>query len=69
MEEKNGLTANNTYVEISLQEYRCIRCLPKGVTKAIPSMCVMTIKRDEHLAPKCAKSCILVLSNLENCTW
>ena len=49
MEEKDGLIANDTYVEISLQEYRRLRRLPKGVPKAIPSMCVMTIARDEHL--------------------
>ena len=69
MEEKDGIIANNTYVEISLKEYRRLRRLPKGVPKAIPSMCVMTIKRDEHLAPDRAKSRIVVLGNLENRVW
>ena len=49
MEEKDGLIANNTYVEISLQEYCRLLRLPKGVPKAIPTMCVMNIKRDKHL--------------------
>ena len=69
MEEEEGLIANDTYVVISLQEYRRLRRLPKGVPKAIPSMCVMTIKRDEHLAPDRAKSCIFVLGNLKNRVW
>ena len=69
MEEKNGLIANDTYVEISLQEYCRLCRLPKGVPKAISTMCVMTIKRDEHLAPDRAKSRIVVLGNLENRTW
>ena len=66
MEEKEGLISNDTYVEISLQEYRRLRCLPKGIPKATPSMCVMKIKRDEHLAPDFPKSCIVVLGNLKN---
>ena len=32
-------------------------------------MCVMTIKRDEHVAPDRAKSRIVVLGNLENRIW
>ena len=69
MEEKDGLIANDTYVKISLQEYRRLRRLPKGVPKAISSMCVMTIKRDEHLAPDRAKSRTVVLGNLKNPVW
>ena len=56
---------NETYVEIGLQEYRRLRRLPKAVPKAIPSMCVMLIKRDENMAPDRAKSRIVVLGNLE----
>ena len=63
--EKEGLFENDTYVEISLQEYRRLRRLSKAVPKAIPSMCVMTIKRDENMAPVRAKSLIVVLGNLE----
>ena len=69
MEEKDGLIANDTYVEISLQEYCRLCRLPKGVPKAMPTMCVMTIKRDEHLAPDRAKSRIVVLGILENRFW
>ena len=68
-EEKNGLLENDTYVEISLQEYRRLRRLPQSVPKAIPSMCVMTIKRDENMAPDRAKSRIVVLGNLEGRLW
>ena len=64
-EEKEVLLENDTCVEISLQEYRRLRRLPKAVPKAIPSMCVMTIKRDENMAPVRAKSLIVVLGNLE----
>ena len=62
-EEKNGLLENDTYVEIYLQEYRRLRRLPKSVLEAIPSVCVMTIKRDENIAPDRAKSRIGVLGN------
>ena len=34
--EKVGLLEKNTYVEISLQEYRCPCRLPKGAPKATP---------------------------------
>ena len=68
-EEKNGLLENDTYVEISLQEYRRLRRLPKSVPRAIPSMCVMTIKRDKNMAPDRAKSRIVVLGNLEGRLW
>ena len=64
MEEKNGLIANDKYVEISLQEYCCLRRIPKGVSKAIPSMC-----EDEHLAPDRANARSVVLGNLKNRIW
>ena len=57
------------YVDISLQEYHCLRRLPKGIPKAIPSMCVMTIKRYENMAPDRTKSHIFVFGNLENRLW
>ena len=69
MEKNDGLIAKDTYVKISLQEYRRLRRLPKGVPKAIPTMCVMSIKRDEHLAPDRAKSHIVALGNLKNRVW
>ena len=55
-EEKQGLLENDTYVEISLQEYRRLCRLPKAVPKAIQSICVMAIKRNENMAPVRAKS-------------
>ena len=67
--EKDELLENNMYVEISLQNYHHLRRLPKVVSKAIPSMCVMTIKRYENMAPDRAKSRIVVLGNLENRLW
>ena len=33
------------------------------------AMCVLTIKRDEHLNPLRAKSCIVVLGNHEDRSW
>jgi hypothetical protein len=39
----------NNYWKITLGEYCALR--EKGVPKGIPTMCVLTIKRDEHLLP------------------
>ena len=69
MEEKHDLIANDTYVKISLQEHCRLCRLPKGVPKTISSMCIIKLKRDEHLTSDRAKSRIVVLGNLENCTW
>ena len=69
LEEKHGLRDCNTYKEITLQEYERLRRLPKSVPKAIPTMCVLTIKRDENMAPDRAKSRIVVLGNLEGRVW
>ena len=66
LEEKNELIENSTYMKISLQEYHYICRLSKRVPKAIPSMCVMTIKQDERLASNSNKSPIVVLGNLRN---
>jgi hypothetical protein len=54
----------NTYQKITLGEYRALR--EKGVPKAIPTMCVLTIKKDENLLPLRAKSWIVVLGNHED---
>jgi len=51
----------NTYCKISLCEYRALR--EKGSPSAIPTVCVLTSKRDENLLPFCAKSRIVVLDN------
>ena len=70
LEEKHGLRDCDTYEEISLQEYERLRRLPHSVVpKAIPTMCVLTIKRNEHMNPDRAKSRIVVLGNLEDRVW
>ena len=66
-EEKGGLQSLETYKKITLGEYRALR--EKGAPKAIPTMCVLTIKRDENLLPHRAKSRIVVLGNHEDRIW
>ena len=66
-EEKQGIESLNTYRKISLGEYRALR--EKGAPKAIPTMCVLTIKKDENLLPLRAKSRIVVLGNHEDRIW
>jgi hypothetical protein len=41
----------------------------KGAPRAIPTMCVLTIKPDEMLRPHRAKARIVVLGNHEDCIW
>jgi hypothetical protein len=41
----------------------------KGAPKAIPTMCILTIKKDENLFPLRAKSRIVALGNLEERVW
>jgi len=66
-EEKSGLKSLNTYHKLALGKYRALR--KKGAPCAIPTMCVITIKRDENLLPQCAKSRIVVLGNHEGRVW
>ncbi len=47
-EEKHGIESLDTYRKITLGEYRALR--EKGAPKAIPTMCVLTIKKDENLS-------------------
>jgi hypothetical protein len=54
----------NTYCKITLGEYRALR--EKGVPKAIPTMCVLTVKHNENLNPLPAKSPIVILGNHED---
>jgi hypothetical protein len=56
-----------TFWKINLLEYRAL--CEKGAPKAIPTMCVLTIKKDEQLMPLWAKSHIIVLGNCESCNW
>jgi hypothetical protein len=57
----------DTYDKINLAQYRALR--EKGALRAIPTMCVLTIKPDEMLNPHRAKSPIIVLGNHEECRW
>jgi hypothetical protein len=66
-EEKSGLQSMDTYRKITLGKYRSLR--EKGVPRAIPTMCVLTIKQDENLLPHRAKSRIVVLGNHEDRVW
>ncbi len=66
-EEKDGIESLDTYVKITVAEY-CTLC-KKGAPRAIPTMCVLTIKKDEMMNPLCEKSCIVVLGNHEDRVW
>jgi hypothetical protein len=48
-EEKRGIESLRTFKNITLGEYRAL-CV-KGAPKAIPTMCILTIKKDENLLP------------------
>ncbi len=65
--EKWGVKSLGTFRKISLGEYCTLR--KKGAPKAIPTMCVLTIKKDENLLPLQAKSCIVVLGNHKDQVW
>jgi hypothetical protein len=47
--EKWGVKSLGTFCKITLGEYRTLH--KKGAQKAIPTMCVLTIKKDENLLP------------------
>jgi hypothetical protein len=66
-EEKNGIKSLNTYDKISLAEYPALR--EKGAPHAIPTMCILTIKKDKMMNTLRAKSCIVVLGNHEDRVW
>ena len=66
-EEKRGIEDLDTYTKISLADYRNLR--ENGAPRAIPTMCVLTIKKDENLRPLRAKSRIVVLGNHEERVW
>jgi hypothetical protein len=67
LEEKHGIQSLNTYRKITLGKYHALR--KKGAPKAIPMMCVLTVKRDENLNPLRTKSWIIVLGNHKNHVW
>jgi hypothetical protein len=66
-EEKSGIQSLDTYNKITLAEYRTL--CAKGAPRAIPTMCVLSIKKDKMLNPLHAKSRIVVLGNHKYCVW
>ncbi len=65
--EKHGIESLGTVQRISLGKYRAL--WEKGAPKAIPTMCILVIKKDENLVPLWAKSQIVVLGNQEEYDW
>jgi hypothetical protein len=65
--EKRGIESLGTFKHLTLVEYQALR--EKGAPKAILTMCVLTIKKDEQLMPLRAKSRIMVLGNRESREW
>jgi hypothetical protein len=57
--EKSGIESLDTFCRISLGEYGALH--EKGAPKAIPTMCVLTIKKDKTLMPLWGKLRIVVL--------
>jgi hypothetical protein len=66
-EEKDSIKTLRTYIKIMLSEYRALH--EKGAPQAIPTMCILTIKKDEMMHPIHAKSRIVVLENHEDRVW
>jgi hypothetical protein len=66
-EEKDGFKSLNTYNKILLAEYRAL--CEKGAPCAIPTMCVLTIKKDEMMNPLHAKLHIVILGSHEDRVW
>ena len=60
-EEKGSIEQLGTIQKLTLGKYRVL--WEKGVPRAISTMCVLTIKRDENLLPLRAKPHIVVLGN------
>jgi hypothetical protein len=66
-EEYDGLYQSDTFEIISEDEYFRL-CRETGI-KAIPSMCVFTVKKDSSGKPVRAKSRIVVLGNKDPRNW
>jgi hypothetical protein len=54
----------DTYDTITSAQYCAYH--EKGAPRAIPTMCILTIKPDEMMNPHCAKVCIVILGNHED---
>jgi hypothetical protein len=66
-EEKDTITSMDIYNTITLAQYCALR--EKGALRAIPTMCILTLKPDKMMNPHCAKSCIVVLGNHKDRIW
>ena len=66
-EEYGGLRGLNTYYEIDEAEYQ--RLVREYGIRAIPTMCIHTVKPDSNGKPDRAKSRIVVLGNAEDRLW
>ncbi len=62
-EEKDSIISMDTYNTITLAQYCALR--EKDTPRAIPTMCVLTIKPAEMMNPHRTKSCIIILQNHE----
>ncbi len=65
--EKGGLQSLSTYRKITLGEYCALH--KKGTPQAIPTMCILMLKRNKNLLPQHAKSWIVVLGNHKDRRW
>jgi hypothetical protein len=65
--EKRGIEEMGTFRKITLGECRAL--CEKSAPKAILTMCVLTIKKDDQLMPLWAKSRIVILGNRETRNW
>jgi hypothetical protein len=62
-EEKRGIESLGTFRKITVGEYWAL--CKKVAPKAIPTMCVLSIKCNKNLLPIHTKSCIVVHGNHE----
>jgi hypothetical protein len=58
---------HSTYIKIGLKDYQAL--CEQGAPYAIPTMCILTIKKDVMLNPLKAKARIVVLGNHNDCVW
>ena len=65
-EEYDGLQAHGTFDLITQTEYTT---LSQKHGKALPSMCILVVKKDKEGSPTHAKSHIIVLGNHEKMYW
>ncbi len=67
LEEKQGIQSLDTYDKLILAQYQTL--WEKGTPRAIPTICILTIKPDKMMNPLSAKLQIIVLGNHEDFIW